>query len=190
MGASEEQSELAARKHAVIMKYWAFSGWSAKKISEEFDRDVELHKEFGSVSVASVEQHIRKIRIEFEACVEEDALEKYTSEFVRKQHQYDNQLEALEKMENSIDTDDLKGKELWLKFESQRTAILDKQIKMMSDIELVLMVKQMNAKRRKEMKTLKVVDEDRLSKRVVNPITLEIKEDTEKEVEINANRTD
>jgi len=173
MGASQEQSDLAARKHSIIMKYWAFSGWSAKKISEEFDRDVELHKEFGSVSIPSVEEHIRRIRLEFETAVDEDALEKYTSEFVRKQHQYDNQLEALENMQRAIDTDDLKGKELWLKFESQRTAILDKQIKMMSDVELVLMVKQMNAKRRKEIKTLKVVDEDKLLKRV-SPKALEV----------------
>lgn len=186
MGASQEQSDIAAKKHAIIMKYWAFSGWSAKKISEEFDRDVELHKEFGSVSIPSVEEHIRRIRLEFETCVDEDALEKYTSEFVRKQHQYDNQLEAIEKMQNTIDIGDTKGQELWLKFEAQRTAILDKQIKMMSDIELVLMIKQMNAKRRKEIKTLKVVDEDKLAKRLAKPVALKVMEEGE---EI-ADRTD
>ncbi len=37
---------------------------------------------------------------------------------------------------------------------------------MMSDIELVLMVKQMNAKRRKEMKTLKKQDVKELATRV------------------------
>lgn len=182
MGASKEQSDLATKKHAIITKYWAFSGWSAKKISEEFDRDEELHKEFGSVSIPSVEEHIRRIRIEFETYVDEDALEKYTSEFVRKQHQYDNQLDLIEKMQNTIDVDDVKGQELWLKFESQKTAILDKQIKMMSDIELVLMIKQMNARRRKELKTLKVVDTDKLAKRVA-PKALEL-------IEENANRTD
>ena len=88
MGASVEQSERAAKIHGLITKYWAFTGWSAEKIAQEFDRDEALHKEFGSVSVSSVLVHIKKIRIEFETLVDEDVLEKYTSEFVRKQFQY------------------------------------------------------------------------------------------------------
>lgn len=168
MPSSPEQSDVAAKKHAYIMKYWAFSGWSARKISEEFSRDETLSKEFpDGVSIESVIQHIRKIRIELETLVDEDALEKYTSEFIRKQFQYDEQIDNMDKMQNSIEVDDGKGKELWLKFEAQKTVILDKQIKMMSDIELVLMIKQMNAKRRRELKTLKNVPEKALENRVV-----------------------
>ncbi|MFB5617555.1 MAG: hypothetical protein ACE5Q4_02695 [Nitrosopumilus sp.] len=167
MPASPEQSEIAAKKHAIIMKYWAFSGWSAKKISEEFSRDEDLKREFPEgVSVDSVIQHIRRIRIELEAVVDEDALEKYTSEFIRKQYQYDQQLEDITTLQNGLDKEDIKDKELWLKCENAKTNILDKQIKMMSDIELVLMVKQMNAKRRKEMKTLKKQDVKELATRV------------------------
>ncbi len=157
------------------MKYWAFSGWSANKISQEFSRDDTLKEEFpDGVSVPSVIQHIKKVRIELEQLVDEDALEKYTSEFIRKQFQYDNQIEVMQTMQNTIDTSDAKGQELWLKFESQKTVILDKQIKMMSDIELVLMIKQMNAKRRKELKTLKIDDTKRLESRVIdiNPTNL------------------
>lgn len=170
MVASKEQSERASKIHALITKYWAFTGWSAQKISDEFTRDELLHKEFGSVSVSSVLDHIKKIRIEFETLVDEDVLEKYTSEFVRKQFQYDHQIEEIMKMSNTIDVEDLKGKELWLKFEAMKSQILDKQIKMMTDIELVLMTKQMNAKRRGEIKTLKVVPSKALESRVVEDI--------------------
>jgi len=186
MVASEAQVDLAVKKHAIIMKYWAFSGWSALKISHEFSRDEELKKMFPEgVSVSSVTKHIKKIRIELESMVDEDALEKYTSEFIRKQYQYDRQIEAIEEMQNTIDVDDSKGKELWLKFESQKSFILDKQIKMMSDIELVLMVKQLNAKRRREIKTLNVSDTE---KRLENRIALDVSNDSIDTGVANANR--
>jgi hypothetical protein len=168
MPASEEQSAIAAKKHGIIMKYWVFSGWSPRKISEEFSRDETLKEQFpDGVSLDSVIQHVKRIRIELEALVDEDAIEKYTSEFVRKQYQFDQQLEDISKLQNGLDKEDIKDKELWLKCENSKTSILDKQIKMMSDIELVLMVKQMNAKRRKELKTLKLDKSKMLETRIV-----------------------
>lgn len=146
----------------IVAKYWAFGGFSIRKITDEFNKQEDYVKKYGTVSVSSVQGYVKEIRREFESFLDEDAIEKYTGEFVRKQFQVDEQIEKLRKVQELIDvnTGDEKQRELYLKFEREMHNMTMNQVKMMSDIELVLSVKKFAKKRRLQTETIKQVPEE------------------------------
>ena len=154
MPRTREQSDAI---HQLITKYWAFSGWSAKRISVEFSNDPELKSKYGEISVSGVQEHIVKCRREFESLLDEDSLEKFTGEFVRKQHIFDQEVEDIDNVMKKLDQEDPKQIEIWLKCERAKHEIHMDSIRMMQDIQLVLNVKKIvGSQRKKTMKLLKV----------------------------------
>ena len=154
MPRTREQSDAI---HQLITKYWAFSGWSAKRISAEFSNDPELKSKYGEISVSGVQEHIVKCRREFESLLDEDSLEKFTGEFVRKQHIFDQEVEDIDNAMKKLDQEDPKQLEIWLKCERAKHEIHMDSIRMMQDIQLVLNVKKIvGSQRKKTMKFLKV----------------------------------
>jgi len=151
---TKEQSDAI---HQLITKYWAFSGWSAKRISTEFSNDPELKSKYGEISVSGVQEHIVKCRREFESLLDEDSLEKFTGEFVRKQHIFDQEVEDIDNAMQKLDLEDPRQLEIWLKCERAKHEIHMDSIRMMQDIQLVLNVKKIvGAQRKRTMKLLKV----------------------------------
>lgn len=156
MPRNKEDSEAI---HQMILKYWAFSGWSAKRISQEFSNDPELKTKFGEISVSGVQAHIVRCRRELESLLDEDALEKFTGEFVRKQNIFDQEVEDIDNAQKYLDQEDPKQLETWLKLQRAKHEIHVDSIRMMQDIQLVLNVKKMVGARRKgELRILKKVN--------------------------------
>lgn len=156
MPRTTEQSEAI---HQMILKFWAFSGWSAKRISAEFSNDPDLKNKFGEISVSGVQEHIVRCRRELEALLDEDALEKFTGEFVRKQHIFDQEVEDIDKAMSKLDQEDPKQLETWLKCQRAKHEIHMDSIRMMQDIQLVLNVKKIvGARRKATIKTFKATN--------------------------------
>jgi len=144
----------------IIRTMWLFQGYSIRRIADEFNNNKEYVKEFGTVSVSSVGQYVKAAKKEAESWIDEDALEKYTAEFVRKQHTIDEEIEKLRKLQEMCDLSDPKDKELYLKISNAMHQMSMNQIKMMSDIELVIQVKKFNKERRIKNETIKLIGED------------------------------
>lgn len=142
----------------VLRTMWLFQGYSIRKMSEEFNNTKEYVEKYGTVSTASCAIYIREFRRDAEKWLDEDALEKYTAEFVRKQHTIDEEIDKLLKVQLLLDTSDPKQQELYLKFETAIHSMHMNQIKMMSEIELVLSIKKYNKERRLKNETIKVLD--------------------------------
>lgn len=156
MPRTREQSDAI---HQLILKFWAFSGWSAKRISAEFTNDPELKAKYGEISVSGVQEHIVKCRRELESLLDEDALEKFTGEFVRKQHIFDQEVEDIDNAQKHLDQEDPKQLDIWLKMERAKHEIHVDSIKMMQDIQLVLNVKKIVGARRKgQLQVLKTAN--------------------------------
>ena len=138
----------------VLRTMWLFQGYSIRKIAAEFNNTKEYVDKWGEVSVSSVSQYVRAFRRDAEKWVDEDALEKYTAEFVRKQHTIDEEIDKLLNVQKLLDTSDPKNAELYLKFETAIHSMHMNQIKMMSEIELVITIKKFNKERRLKNETL------------------------------------
>ncbi len=154
---ARKDGELVAIK-SIIRNMWVFEGYSIRKIESEFNANYS--DQYGTVSFNSVAIYVREIRRELENWLDEDALEKYTGEFVRQQHIIDNSIENLRKVQKLIEMEDPKGQELYLKFENAIHNMTNDKIKMMSEIELVLRIKKLNKEQRKKNETLTLLDED------------------------------
>lgn len=139
---------------------WLFQGYSIRKIADEFNSNPEYVKKFDTITASSVAVWVREFRRDAERWLDEDALEKYTAEFVRKQHTIDEQIDKLQKTQKLLDQSDPKQLDLFLKFETAIHQMHMNQIKMMSEIELVLAVKKYNKERRLKNETIKMVDSE------------------------------
>lgn len=165
---------------------WLFQGYSIRKIADEFNSNPEYVKKFDTIAVSSVAQWVREFRRDAERWLDEDALEKYTAEFVRKQHTIDEQIDKLQKAQKLLDQSDPKQLDLFLKFETAIHQMHMNQIKMMSEIELVLAVKKYNKERRLKNDTIKMVDsenpEDIIAKKRGYLSVVDSKENNDKEM--------
>ena len=152
--------DLASLKE-IVRNFWVFSGYSQRKIAEEFNKNEDYVKKYGTISQSSVAQYVKEARRDLENWLDEDALEKYTGEFVRKQFIMEEQIEKLRKAQGYIDFEqgEAKDKELYLKFEMAIHEIHKDQIKMMSEIELVLQIKRLAKDRRVKTETLNLIDD-------------------------------
>lgn len=152
--------DLASLKE-IIRNFWVFSGYSQRKIMEEFNKNEDYVKKYGTVSQSSIAQYVKEARRDLENWLDEDALEKYTGEFVRKQYIMEEQIEKLRKAQGFIDFEqgESKDKELYLKFEMAIHEIHKDQIKMMSEIELVLQIKRLAKDRRTKTETLVLIND-------------------------------
>jgi len=146
----------------IIRSMWTFEGYSVRKIAKEFNSNDEYVRKYKKVSISSVQVWVVEIRKELENWVDEDALEKYTGEFVRQQHIIDTQIENLRDVQKLIDITDSKERELFLRFEESIHRMTMDKTKMMSEIELVLRIKKLNKDRRLKEETLVLVDENGL----------------------------
>jgi len=144
----------------IVRTMYLYQGFSIRKIAAKFNADQEYVRKYGSVSVSSVATYCKEARIEAEQWIDEDALEKYTGEFVRKQHTIDEEIEKLRTLQEMLDLTDEKDKELYLKLSNAMHQMSMNQIKMMSDIELVMQVNRFNKERRLKNDTLVMLDED------------------------------
>ena len=153
--------QLASLK-GIIRTMWLISGYSGRKICREFNGNAEYVKEYGTVSESSVGDWIIEIRRDSEKWLDEDALEKYTGEFVRQQHIIDNRMEELQDACVLIDwkTGDPKEKELYLKFQRTIHEMSMDKIRLMTEIELVLRIKKLNKERRLKNETLTLLDDN------------------------------
>ena len=116
---------------------------------------------YGTVSDSSVSHYVKEFRRDAEKWYDEDAVEKYAAEFVRKQHTIDEQVDRIDEVQRLIDVTDAKEREMFLKFEMAKHTLHQDQIKMMSEIELVLHIKRLNKERRLKNETIIALpDED------------------------------
>jgi len=148
------ENKLREEMKNVLRTMWLFQGYSIRKMASEFNGNEEYVKKYGTVSVSSMGDYVKEFRRDAEKWIDEDALEKYTAEFVRKQHTIDEEIDKLLVAQSMLDTSDIKENELYLKFENAIHAMHMNQIKMMSEIELVLSVKKYNKERRLKNETI------------------------------------
>jgi hypothetical protein len=138
----------------VIRDKYIFFHMSATAIEKDLNRDQVFTRKYGTITVPGVHYHIQKIKSEYEKYIGEDAIDKYTAEFVRLQNSFDKELEDVDEMIKRSDTDDVIIKLMRLRHEIR----LDK-MKMLQDIELPLAVKKLKIERNKKYDTLKKVEE-------------------------------
>lgn len=154
--ARSKEDKLAIK--SIVRNMWVFEGYSTRKIASEFNANYA--DKYGTISFTSVALYVKEIRRELENWLDEDALEKYTGEFVRQQHIMDQQIENLRKVQRLIDTNDPKERELYLRYEDTIHKFTVDKTRMMSEIELVLRVKKLNKENRLKNETLQLVDEN------------------------------
>ena len=145
----------------IVREMWVFQGYSIRKIESEFNANPDWVSKYGTVSFASVAIYVREARRELENWLDEEFLEKYTGEFVRKRFIMEEQIEKLREAQKYIDfkSGETKDKELYLKFEMAIHNIGMDQMRMMTDIELVLNIKKLNKEKRLKNETLVVIPE-------------------------------
>ena len=136
-----------------IRDLYIFFHKSVRSITSELNSDQEFKRKYGTISVAGVQYHIKKIKEEYEHYIGEDAIDKYTAEFVRLQNSMDKELEDVDEMIVKTEDEDVKIKLMRLRHEIR----LDK-MKMLQDIELPMAVKKLKLERKKKYDTLKVLD--------------------------------
>jgi hypothetical protein len=149
----------------ILRVMWIFQGFSVRKMSREFNNNKDYVAKYGTVSVSSVTGYVKEFRRDAEKWYDEDAVEKYAAEFVRKQHTIDEQVDRIDEVQRLIDVTDPKERELFLKFEMAKHTLHQDQIKMMSEIELVLHVKRLNKDRRIQNDTIKQLPKEDIAKK-------------------------
>ncbi len=152
MARNEDDSKAIRDK---IRDLYIFFHKSASAIERELNGDSNFVRRFGNITIPGVNYHIQKIKSEYERFIGEDAIDKYTAEFVRLQNSFDQELEDVDEMIRRTDSEDVRIKLMRLRHEIR----LDK-MKMLQDIELPLAVKKLKLERNKKLKKLNVVEED------------------------------
>lgn len=150
---SRPTKDLSEMKN-ILRIMWIFQGFSVRKMSRVFNDNSDYVAKYGTVSVSSVTSYVKEFRRDAEKWYDEDAVEKYAAEFVRKQHTIDEQVDRIDDVQRLIDTSDPKEREMFLKFEMAKHTLHQDQIKMMSEIELVLHIKRLNKERRIKNETI------------------------------------
>lgn len=147
----EVQEELKSK----IRDLYIFFHKSARTIEAEVNEDPDFVKRFGKVPASTVQRYINKIKAEYEHYIGEDAIDKYTAEFVRLQNSMDQELDDIDNMIKETDNKELKIRLMRLRHEIR----LDK-MRMLQDIELPLAVKKLKLERSKKLNTIKMINEE------------------------------
>jgi len=156
---SRPTKDLSEMKN-VLRIMWIFQGFSIRKMAREFNNNPDYVTKYGTVSDSSVSHYVKEFRRDAEKWYDEDAVEKYAAEFVRKQHTIDEQVDRIDEVQKLIDVTDAKEREMFLKFEMAKHTLHQDQIKMMSEIELVLHIKRLNKERRLKNETIIALPEE------------------------------
>ena len=138
-----------------VRDLYIFFHKSASAIERELNASQEFTSKYGTITVPGVNYHIQKIKSEYEKYIGEDAIDKYTAEFVRLQNSFDAELDDVDEMIKATEEEDIKIKLMRLRHEIR----LDK-MKMLQDIELPLAVKKLKLERKKKYDTLEVVPKE------------------------------
>ena len=89
MARNEDDSKAIRDK---IRDLYIFFHKSASAIERELNGDSNFVRRFGNITIPGVNYHIQKIKSEYERFIGEDAIDKYTAEFVRLQNSFDQEL--------------------------------------------------------------------------------------------------
>ena len=89
----KEKSEEIRNK---IRDLYIFFHKSPSSIQRELSSDEEFIRKYGSITIPGVNYHIQKIKSEYEMYIGEDAIDKYTAEFVRLQNSFDAELDDVD----------------------------------------------------------------------------------------------
>ena len=146
----KEKSEEIRNK---IRDLYIFFHESPSSIQRELSSDEEFIRKYGSITIPGVNYHIQKIKSEYEMYIGEDAIDKYTAEFVRLQNSFDAELDDVDEMIKKTEDEDVRIKLMRLRHEIR----LDK-MKMLQDIELPLAVKKLKLERKKKLDTIKTIE--------------------------------
>ena len=146
----KEKSEEIRNK---IRDLYIFFHKSPSSIQRELSSDEEFIRKYGSITIPGVNYHIQKIKSEYEMYIGEDAIDKYTAEFVILQNSFDAELDDLDEMIKKTEDEDVRIKLMRLRHEIR----LDK-MKMLQDIELPLAVKKLKLERKKKLDTIKTIE--------------------------------
>lgn len=148
--------ERAAYKHDRIRALYIRSHGTIDDIVTTLNNDPEFKRLCGNISYGSVQQHLAKIKREFEYSISDDAIEKYTAEYVRKMEFMDQEISDITNMlKNPNIKDDHK-----LKLMRFRHDVVKDEIEMLTNRELPLSIKKMNLERRQKLDKLKVINTD------------------------------
>ena len=150
----KEKSEEIRNK---IRDLYIFFHKSPSSIQRELSSDQEFIRKYGSITIPGVNYHIQKIKSEYEMYIGEDAIDKYTAEFVRLQNSFDAELDDVDEMIKATEEEDVRIKLMRLRHEIR----LDK-MKMLQDIELPLAVKKLKLERKKKLDTIKTVEPEQI----------------------------
>ena len=150
----KEKSEEIRNK---IRDLYIFFHKSPSSIQRELSSDQEFIRKYGSITIPGVNYHIQKIKSEYEMYIGEDAIDKYTAEFVRLQNSFDAELDDVDEMIKKTEDEDVRIKLMRLRHEIR----LDK-MKMLQDIELPLAVKKLKLERKKKLDTIKTVEPEQI----------------------------
>lgn len=147
--------ERAAYKHDRIRALYIRQHGTIDDIVTTLNQDPEFKRICGSISYASVQQHLAKIKREFEYSISDDAIEKYTAEYVRKMEFMDQEISNItEMLKNPNLKDDHR-----LKLMRFRHDVVKDEIEMLTNRELPLSIKKMNLEKQKQLQRLKTVDD-------------------------------
>ena len=135
-----------------IRDLYIFFHKSPSSITKELNEDNDFTRKYGTITVPGVNYHVQKIKAEYEQFIGEDAIDKYTAEFVRLQNSFDHELDDVDEMIKRTEDEDVKIKLMRLRHEIR----LDK-MKMLQDIELPLAVKKLKLERKKKLTTIKEI---------------------------------
>lgn len=154
--------ERAAYKHDRIRALYIRSHGTIDDIVNTLNKDPEFIRLCGKISYASVQQHLSKIKREFEYSISDDAIEKYTAEYVRKMEFMDQEISDITNMlKNPNIKDDHR-----LKLMRFRHDVVKDEIEMLTNRELPLSIKKINNDRRAKLDKLKVVNPEEEFKKI------------------------
>ena len=136
-----------------VRDLYIFFHKSASAIEKELNSTQEFTSKYGTITVPGVNYHIQKIKSEYEKYIGEDAIDKYTAEFVRLQNSFDAELDDVDEVIKATEEEDIKIKLIRLRHEIR----LDK-MKMLQDIELPLAVKKLKLERKKKYDSVTLVE--------------------------------
>jgi predicted DNA-binding ArsR family transcriptional regulator len=139
-----------------IRTLWTYEHLSIRDIAETLNSDPEFIRKCGKISVPSVQQHLTKIKREYENNIDSDGLERYTSEFARSVEFMDGEISDITKLLNDKE---LKHDER-IKYLTLRHRIEVEKMTLLADREIPLTVKKYKKDRQLWAKTLKPVEEE------------------------------
>ena len=152
-----ERKEKTEHIRNKIRDLYIFFHKSPSSIQRELCADEEFIRRFGTITIPGVNYHIQKIKSEYEQYIGEDAIDKYTAEFVRLQNSFDSELDDVDEMLKMTEDEDVRIKLMRLRHEIR----LDK-MKMLQDIELPLAVKKLKIERKKKYDTIKTIEPEKI----------------------------